>query len=288
MSKSTQKRGLGKGFDALLPSDFDKSILSAEERVLSLDISLIQPNTEQPRHHFDPQALNELAESIRHYGVLQPLVVTRQGNGYQLVAGERRLRASQIAGLKTVPAVSRSAEQLERLEMALIENVQRVNLSPLEQAASIERLHQQFNKSYEEIAKQLGKALSTISNTVRLLQLPEKAQQALAKKVISEGHARQILALKDSPNHQAHLLVLIERHGWSVRQAEGYVIAIRDKVSKPINKQQIKPEMNNLVTKQLSQKLGTKVTIKRTSRGNRLEISFKTETELLNLIDRFK
>jgi ParB family chromosome partitioning protein len=253
-----------------------------------LDINLIKPNTEQPRHHFDQQSLSELAESIKHYGVLQPLVVTRHDNGYQLVAGERRLRASQIAGLKTVPAISRSAEQLERLEMALIENVQRVNLSPLEQAASIERLHQQFNKSYEEIAKQLGKALSTISNTVRLLQLPEKAIEALTKKQISEGHARQILALKDSPKHQAHLLASIEHHGWSVRQAERYVMSIRDKVSGATRNPREREEGQTASTDQLSKQLGTKVTIKRTSRGGRLEISFKTDDQLAEIIDRFK
>jgi ParB family transcriptional regulator, chromosome partitioning protein len=196
---SAKSTGLGKGFAALMPQDFDSSILIDEnEKVLKLDVGALKPNADQPRQHFDEEALKQLAASIKQHGIVQPLVVTPAGaNNYVIIAGERRWRAAQIAGVAKVPALVRSAKELEQLEIALIENVQRVDLSPLEQARSIERLHQQFNQTYEAIAKRLGKAPSTINNIVRLLQLPEAAQEALREEKISEGHARAILALKD-------------------------------------------------------------------------------------------
>jgi ParB family transcriptional regulator, chromosome partitioning protein len=157
-----KKAGLGKGFDALIPQDFDKSIiLDDQERIQKLLISDISPNPDQPRSSFDPEALEQLAQSIKNHGVIQPLVVTTAGAApgkYILIAGERRLRASDMAGLQKVPAVVRSTQELERLEIALIENVQREDLSPLDQAVSIERLHQQFNMSYGKISERLGKA----------------------------------------------------------------------------------------------------------------------------------
>jgi ParB family chromosome partitioning protein len=176
------KRGLGRGFEALISQDFDQSLLlTAEDRVESIPVDRLEPNPHQPRTHFDQAALNELSQSIKQYGVVQPLVVTPVKDGkYTLVAGERRWRASKLAGLKTVPAIIRGRQELETLEIALIENVQRVDLSPLEQAVSIERLHEQFNLSYDQIAKRLGKASSTVNNTVRLLQLPANARTALA------------------------------------------------------------------------------------------------------------
>jgi ParB/RepB/Spo0J family partition protein len=172
------KRGLGRGFEALISQDFDQSLLlTAEDRVESIPVDRLEPNPHQPRTHFDQAALNELSQSIKQYGVVQPLVVTPVKDGkYTLVAGERRWRASKLAGLKTVPAIIRGRQELETLEIALIENVQRVDLSPLEQAVSIERLHEQFNLSYDQIAKRLGKASSTVNNTVRLLQLPANAR----------------------------------------------------------------------------------------------------------------
>ncbi|MGC1177155.1 MAG: ParB/RepB/Spo0J family partition protein, partial [Candidatus Saccharimonadales bacterium] len=189
------KRGLGRGFEALISSDFDKSLLfSSDDRVEKIPVDQLRPNPHQPRKHFDQTALSELAASIKRYGVVQPLVVTPVKDGkYTLVAGERRWRASQLAGLRTVPAIVRERQELEQLELALIENVQRVDLSPLEQAVSIERLHQQFSLPYDQIAQRLGKATSTVNNTVRLLQLPEAAREALAAGKITEGHARAIL-----------------------------------------------------------------------------------------------
>ena len=203
---ATQQHGLGRGFDALIPQNFDGSLLLDEsDRVQKLPIEAVVPRTDQPRQTFDQSALEELAESIRAHGVLMPLVVTAVGDGkYRIIAGERRWRAAKIAGLKTLPAIVRTLKELEQLEIALIENVQPVSLTALEQAVSIERLHQQFSLPYEAIAKRLGKASSTIANIIRLLQLPDAARDALAGGAISEGHARAILALKDYPDQQPH------------------------------------------------------------------------------------
>lgn len=291
MPKQTPKaglgRGLGRGFDALISNDFDKTILlTAADRIEKLKLSQIQPSPYQPRRHFDEQALAGLATSIKHYGVIQPLVVTPAENGiYTLIAGERRWRASQIAKLATVPAIIRTSVELEQLELALIENVQRVDLSPLETAVSIERLHEQFSQSYEQIASRLGKASSTINNTVRLLRLPDAAQTALAASQISEGHARAILALKAQPDQQTKLLALIIQQDWSVRQAERYVTSIKAAGETAAAARQ-RVETETPATRALAKRLGNSVNIRRTARGGRLELGFKTDDELQSLLDR--
>lgn len=285
----TPKRGLGRGFEALLPPDFDKASLlaSPEDRIEQLDLTSLQANPYQPRKHFDETALAELAASITQYGVVQPVVVTPAAGGkYSLIAGERRWRASELAGLKKIPAIVRTAKELEQLELAILENVQRVDLSPLEQAVSIERWHEQFSVAYEVIAKRLGKAPSTLNNIVRLLQLPEVARQALTAGKISEGHARAILALKANPEQQTYLLKAIIANDWSVRQAERYVTGI--KVGAPDTsaaKERVQTETP--ATKALSNKLGTPVTIRRTARGGKLEISFKSDEELERIVNLF-
>lgn len=286
---TAKKSGLGRGFDALIPQDFDKSILLEEnERVQKIAVEALTPNPNQPRQHFDKQALEQLAESIKNHGVVQPLVVTPEKNGsYAIIAGERRWRASQLAGLKKVPAVVRTMKELEQLEVAIVENVQRVDLSPLEQAVSIERLHQQFNMTYEAVAKRLGKATSTVNNTVRLLQLPEEARVALREKKISEGHARAILALKDTPIKQAELLKNIIKQDWSVRQAERFVVSVREgfKEAKETKKRM---QTETAETKQLSKKIGAPVHIRRSAKGGRLEITFKSDEELAKVLDLLK
>ncbi|MDB5164395.1 MAG: hypothetical protein JWL89_21 [Candidatus Saccharibacteria bacterium] len=284
----TQKRGLGRGFEALLSSDFDKNaLLTPEDRIEKIAVTDLEANPYQPRKHFDEGALQELAASIKQYGVVQPLVVTPVKDGkYTLIAGERRWRAAQLAGLKTVPAITRSSEELEQLELALIENVQRVDLSPLEQAVSIERLHQQFSLSYDVIAQRLGKAPSTVSNIARLLQLPEAARQALAERHITEGHARAILALKGDTERQAYLLKTIQEQGWNVRQAERFVTSVKQGVSET-KKVHERVNTETPATKQLSHKLGTPVNIRRTARGGKLEISFTTDDELERIINLF-
>jgi ParB family transcriptional regulator, chromosome partitioning protein len=283
---ANKKSGLGKGFDALIPTDFDASLLvDAEDRVKNLFISEVQPNPEQPRRHFDKDALAELAVSIKQYGVLQPIIVSPAGEGYIIVAGERRWRASSLAGLKRIPAIVRNRKELEQLEVALIENVQRVDLSPLEQAVSIERLHQQFNISYAEIAKRLGKAETTISNIVRLLQLPPIARDALQAGLITEGHARAILSLKGDVEKQTELLALIQKHGWSVRQAEQFVSAYKQGID---SKRTVSTRLSSETpqTKLLSKHLGHKVSLKRTAKGGRLEIHFRSDDDLEKIVKR--
>ena len=283
---SKQKHGLGSGLSALIPQDIDTSIFGETlEKVHRLSLDLIDASKDQPRKHFDENSLRELADSIKEHGVIQPIVVTAHKEGrYLLVAGERRLKAAAIAGEKTIPAIVRSLKDLERLEMAMIENVQRVDLSPIEQAFGIEHLHQQFGMTYNTIAKKLGKAFSTVNNIARLLQLPEEAIDALNKKIITEGHARAILALKDYPLQQKALLKNCV-NGWSVRQAERYVTSIKSGV---INESAAKARvaLDTPETKKLSKRLGTTVQLRRMAKGGRLEIGFKNDQELAQLIKR--
>lgn len=278
-------RGLGKGFDTLLPQNFDTSLLlTDEDRIQKVAITSVEPNPNQPRTHFDTEALDQLASSIKQFGILQPLVVTPQKGGvYSIIAGERRWRASKLAGLETVPVIVRSTKELEQLEIALIENVQRVDLSPLEQAVSIERLHQQFSMNYESIAKRLGKAPSTINNIVRLLQLPVSAREALQDKKISEGHARAILSLKDAPERQEELLWSVINHGWNVRQAERFVSSHKAGIqdTKAV-KSRVDTETRE--TKALSKRLATPVHIRRTAKGGKLELKFTSDEDLERLI----
>lgn len=286
---STKKTGLGKGFAALMPQNFDATILVDEnEKIFQLASTAVHPNPEQPRQHFDEEALRQLADSIKQHGIVQPLVVTPATDGkYTIIAGERRWRAANLAGLTKVPALVRSAKELEQLEIALIENVQRVDLSPIEQARSIERLHQQFNVTYDAIAERLGKAPSTINNIVRLLQLPKPAFDALAQGKITEGHARSILALKDEPESQEALLAGIIQNEWSVRQAERYVTSVKSGVKE---KAAVHERVNTETprTKQLGARLKTPVHIRRMAKGGRLEITFTSDNELeriLTLLD---
>jgi len=281
MAKQT---GLGRGFGTLIPQTFDPALLTDEnERIHKLAVDSLTPNPEQPRTVFDETALAELAASIRQYGIVQPLVVTPMDAGYHIIAGERRWRAAQKAGLKTVPAVVRTVQQQEKLELAILENVQRVDLSPLETAVSVERLHQQFNLAYGDIAKRLGKAETTVHNTVRLLQLPPDARQALADGRISEGHARQVLALKDTPDAQTELLRLIVQNGWSVRQAERYVSSLKAGVREAAKTQE-RVSGDTPETERLSQHFGTAVRIHRTAKGGRVEIAFTSDDQLAHLI----
>ncbi|PID31744.1 hypothetical protein CR970_04215 [Candidatus Saccharibacteria bacterium] len=285
-------KGLGKGFDALIPTGFDESILlDSKDRIQKLSIDDVTPNAEQPRSTFDEHALQELATSIKRYGILQPLIVSpTEDKKYRIVAGERRWRAAQLAGLADVPVIIRDRHELEELEIALIENVQRVDLSPLEQALSIERLHQQFSLDYKTIAKRLGKAETTVSNIVRLLQLPEDARYALRDGAISEGHARAILALRAAPDQQAKLLEHIVERGWSVRQAEQFVTSYKQGVSEKQAADR-SAERENDDTRRISAAIKTPVSIKRTARGGRLELHFKSDDELhqlIELLDRLK
>ena len=281
MAKQT---GLGRGFGSLIPQTFDTNLLVDEsERVQRLSVSALVANPEQPRTVFDDTALAELSASIKQYGIMQPLIVTASDDGYHIIAGERRWRAARAAGLKTVPALVRTTQQQEKLELAILENVQRVDLSPLETAVSVERLHQQFNLTYSDIAKRLGKAETTVHNTVRLLQLPDQARQALEQGKISEGHARQVLALKDSPDAQAELLQLIITNEWSVRQAERYVSSLKAGVKEKKQAEQ-RVSGDTPETQRLSKRFGTDVRIHRTAKGGRVELVFTSDEQLARLL----
>lgn len=284
------KKGLGRGFESLIPSAvldeaFDPTVQQDEQisELRKIALSDISPDPDQPRRHFDEDALKELSDSIKEHGVLQPIVVTPAvGGKYQVVAGERRWRAARAAGLTKIPAIVRTLSNQHKLELALIENIQRRDLNPLETATAYLKLHQQFNMTYEEIGKRVGgKAISTISNALRLLQLPEEAKQALIEGVISEGHARQLLAL-DSPKAQQQLLKLIIDEGWSVRKAEQYVVGYKqgEQEQQRAASAQAKTRTETPHTKALGKRLAADVRIKTSAKGGQLIIRYKDDSDL--------
>lgn len=279
-----KQTGLGKGFEALIPENFDNSLLVDEQdRIQKVLVTSLSAGKQQPRSTFDEQMLNELASSISRHGVLQPLIVRSSGDGnYTIVAGERRWRAAKIAGLTHVPAIVRSLEELQELEVALVENVQRVDLSPLEQALSIQRLRDQFSLSLSEVAKRLGKANSTVNNIERLLKLPINAQEALRDGLITEGHARAILSLAGDEAKQTELLDFIIKNKWTVRQAEQFAVAAKKGTQTTAGARQ-RAENSTPETKQLSKQLGRSVSIRRLAKGGKLEIGFADDDELASL-----
>jgi len=294
MAKSS---GLGRGFESLIPTDvldetFDPTAGSEQSSELRfVKRGDIATNPQQPRRHFDEEALDELAASVREHGIIQPLVVTPHKGGYQLVAGERRWRAAEMIGLDKVPVIVRTLSEQHRLEIALIENLQRRDLNPLETATAYLKLHTQFNLTYEEIGHRVGgKAVSTISNILRLLQLPDDAKQALVEGQISEGHARQILALGDNNAAQAELLAYIVAEGWSVRKAEQYVVGYK-RGEKPQAKQAsgIKhTRVETTFTKHLAKRLSLPVVQKTTAKGGQIIISYRSDDELNTLQELLK
>lgn len=283
------KRGLGRGFESLLPSSFDKDLLlSPKDRIEKISLGNILPNPHQPRKHFDKQSLVELAESIKRYGIIQPLLVTPDpdnDDGFIIVAGERRWRAAKLAKLAQVPVVVHQRKELEQIELALIENIQRVDLNPMEQAISFEKLHQQLNMPYAEIARNLGKSRFAIDNIVRLLKLPDNAKQAVMEGKIAEGHARQILSLEGSKEHQDYLLNAMITHHWTVRQAEQYVTSVKSGM-KEVKKAHERTSSETEQTKTLSKKLKTPVTLRRMAHGGKLEITYRNDIHLEELISR--
>lgn len=279
-----KKVSLGKGMEALIPTDLDTSILGEDSlRIQKILITDIVPNAAQPRYQFGKSELSELAASIKSHGVLQPIIVVRRsaGKGYQIVAGERRWRAAGQAGLSHMPAIVRSLEELEQIELGIIENIQRVDLSPLEQAIAVYKLQHQFSLTLEQIALKLGKAPSTLSNIGRLLQLPEAARQALQEAKISEGHARAILALKGRPNKQAELLSCVLNNGWTVRQAEQFVVAAKKGAS--LGQAKGRTASETQLTKDLAKKLKRDVQVRHTAKGGQLIVHFKDEADLEKL-----
>jgi len=280
------KKGLGRGFSSLIPEtliqdEFDPTAeedkrLSSSRSVLIQDVVA---NPDQPRRNFTPESITDLAESVKEHGVLQPIIVVRHGDKYRIIAGERRWRAAQEAGLDKIPALVRELSDQAQLEISLIENIQREDLSPLEMATAFIKLAEQFNMTTEDIGKRIGKAASTVSNVRRLLKLPDAAKRALNELRISEQHARAILALDGDEQKQQELLDLILRHSWSATRAEQFVIAYKQGASTPTEAvkrtQRVTPE-----TKLVSERLKTPVSIRRMAKGSgRLIIEFKDEKD---------
>ena len=250
-------------------------------------IDLIQPNPWQPRKVFNEESLNELADSIREHGILQPLVVVPMPDGkYQLIVGERRLRASKLAGLMKVPVVIRDfMEEQKKLELAVIENIQRHNLHPIEEALAYKLLAETYNLSHEEVGKKVGKGRTTVTNMLRLLQLPIKIQNAVADGSISEGHARAILALQGMEKQLAMLEMIIQQE-MTVRQAEDKVREILERpkiVRAPRGPSD--PEVLALES-ELRGKLGTKVKVQRSGQTGRITIEFFSQEELNGFLDK--
>lgn len=280
----TKKSGLGKGLDALIPSgEFlpppPSQPATASGAVLASVTSII-PNPRQPRTHFDPAELADLAASIRQNGIIQPLIVTRapQPDQYILIAGERRLMAARQAGLANVPIILREATEQQRLELALIENVQRSDLSPLEAAEAYRHLAEDFKLSHDEIATRVGKSRVTITNTLRLLKLPAAVQQALAQDQISEGHARALLSLSSAQAQSAALQTII-KHDLNVRQTEELVRKLSGQKPEPLPKPAPAPEVNALEDR-LRQRLGTRVTLNPRKKGGTVVIHYYSNEEL--------
>jgi ParB family chromosome partitioning protein len=281
----TRKRGLGRGLDALIPTG---GLPAAGGNVLLLPLAQVRPNPRQPRTQFDPQELEELAESIRRHGVLQPVIVTRgrSDSAYLLVAGERRLQAARRAGLETIPAIVRSVTAQQHLELALIENLQRTDLNPLEAAEGYRVLADEFEVSHEEIASRVGKSRTAITNTLRLLKLSAPVRQALLAGAISEGHARALLGLSTS-QAQAAALSTVLKNGWNVRQTEELVRRLGGERRRPGGKSRARltPEETALV-EELRRSLGTRVSLRRGRKGGTLTLRFFSDEELNALVDR--
>lgn len=281
-------KGLGKGFDVLLPTELDVAGVSAgaHERVHQLAVDIVKPKDNQPRQKFDDKSLQELAQSIVEYGILQPIIVRQiEQNLYSIIAGERRWRAAKIAGLLQIPAIIRSATDHEQIELALLENVQRADLTPLEQAATIYKLHTQFNQAYADIARRIGKAETTIQNNIRLLNLPVDMKQALQAGKISEGHARTLLSLQGFPDAQKALFEIMLTKHWNVRQAEQYVVSVKKGQirTKSKNQTSVVDEITHKIQKHLK---AEKVYVQRSKKGSgKLVITYKTEAEFTKIVE---
>jgi len=274
------RRGLGKGLDALIPSG---QTLGGVEQVA---IEAILPNPRQPRTSFDQTELEQLAASIREHGVLQPLIVTPEPNRdeFRLIAGERRLQAARMAGLHAVPVIVRSVSDQQRIELALIENLQRADLNPLEAAEGYRQLTEDFKLSHEEAAARVGKTRTSVTNTLRLLKLGTQARQALAAGSISEGHARALLGLPTAQSQTAALGVILSR-GLNVRQTEALVRRLVGE-RRPARKTKSKSPEESDLEAQLRQALGTRVILRRSGKGGSLVIRFYSDEELNALLDR--
>jgi ParB family transcriptional regulator, chromosome partitioning protein len=280
----TRKPGLGRGLDALIP--FGKETPLFEHGVEQIPVDKISPNPRQPRTRFSADELEELAASIKTHGVIQPLIVTASGedNGYTLITGERRLLAARRVGLHSVPAIVREANQQELLELALIENVQRADLGPLEAAEAYRQLSDDFGLSHEDISSRVGKSRVAVTNTLRLLKLPISLQEALAGGNISEGHARVLLGLP-TPKAQEAALETVLQHSLNVRQTEELVRKLIGQ-RRPVKPRDPPPPEVIELEEKLRAYLGTKVSLNHRQNGGTLVIHYYSDEELDDLVDK--
>jgi len=282
----SSNKGLGKDFSSLIPDDMLSEALAVgtnQDSVEKIPLTALMPDPQQPRKHFDEASLAELASSIKEHGIVQPLIVAKNGGSYIIIAGERRYRAAEIAGLKEVPAIIRSFGEQEKLEIALIENIQRQDLTILDLAAAYLKLHDQFGLSFDQVATKVGKSPSAVHNIVRLLKLPLEAKKALHEGKIVEGHARQIIAIKDEPT-QLKLLDLIIKNKWTVRQAEQFVVGHKQTMAAKEPKKIDRTKTETKETIQLASKLKTTVAVKHMAKGGQLVIRFNDDSHLETLV----
>lgn len=295
----SENKTLGRGLSSLIGKDdksknlpsssvnapyFPKTTKGVQNEILNLDVDKIKANPHQPRQEFHEIPLNDLVDSIKEHGVLQPLIVTQTMSGnYELIAGERRLRAAKKAGLKNVPAIVRTAKELEKLELSLIENIQRQDLNPIEKASSYKKLIDEFNLTHESAARRLGVSRAHFSNMIRLLTLPPDIQNGLANGHISLGQAKILLEVKDNEKRE-QIYKRATTTGMTVEDTKREVQKIKSKISPSKNKKEpIHKEWEN----NLSASLNTKVNIKpRGSLGGVIEIEFYSAEELRELIDK--
>lgn len=293
-----KKSGLGKGLDSLIPSSGVKNPVKSKESLkkdeekkeeFKIKISKIEPNRDQPRKAFDEDALLELADSIKQFGVLQPLLVQKKDDYYEIIAGERRWRAAKMAGLKEVPVILKKFTEQEIVEISLIENIQRENLNPIEEAIAFKRLMNEFSLKQDEIAERVSKSRTAVTNSMRLLKLDNRVQQMIIDEMITTGHARALLSLEDKElQYSAATKIFDEK--LSVRETEKLVKDILNP------KKQTKKEMNEgeeLVYRNLEEKMkaivGTKVYIQRKSKDKgKIEIEYYSSEELERLIELFE
>lgn len=279
----TRKTGLGRGLDSLIPV---RETQPPSLGIQHIPVDSISPNPRQPRTTFDPIELAELAASIHEHGIIQPLLLAESDDPdrYCLIAGERRLLAARQAGLTTIPAIVRQASQQDLVEVALVENVQRADLSPLEAAEAFRQLAEEFQLSHEEIASRVGKSRTSVTNTLRLLKLPTSVQTALAARRITEGHARALLALA-SQQAQTAALDTILKHDLNVRQTEELVRKMSGEKPASLPKP-VPPAELVALEERLRSGLGTKVNLTRGRKGGTLVIHYYSDEELDSLVER--
>ena len=283
-------RGLGRGFEALIPTESIDSTFdptadedAKDSKLREIKVSDIEPDPDQPRRDFKPEQLQALANSIKEHGVLQPIVVTKDGNKYKIVAGERRWRASKIAEIEKIPAIVRSLDAQNRLELSLIENVQREDLNAIETATAYAKLKNQFNMSSEEVAKRVGKSESAVINTMRLLSLPEEAKHAMVEHKLSEGQMRPLITA--TPEQIKAVLPRIINESWSARKVEQYMVEVkaRAKAAQKAEERPVSAESESRAAA-LSKKLGVGVKVRTNARGSGdIVLKFKDEKEFEKL-----